>query len=70
MLRESNHRLGPGDPSHSNRNSGQVSFLLDKNRKEGVCPPLLWLSTQLPLPKKEQESNTERGQRAGADSWV
>lgn len=29
---------GPGDPSHSNRNSGQVSILLDKNRKEGALP--------------------------------
>jgi hypothetical protein len=32
---------GPGDPSHSNRNPGQVSILLDKNRKEGAYPPPL-----------------------------
>lgn len=32
---------GLGNPSHSNRSSGQVSILLDKNRKEGAYPSLL-----------------------------
>lgn len=39
-LRETNHCLAQGNPTHSNGNSGQVSILLDKNRKEGAYPPL------------------------------
>lgn len=42
---------GPGDPSHSNRNSGQVSILLDKNR-EGVYPPLPLAQQATPLPQE------------------
>lgn len=43
---------GPGDPSHSNRNSGQVSILLDKNREEGAYPPLPLAQLSTPLPQE------------------
>ena len=54
-------RGAPGDPSPSHRRSGQVSILLDKNRKEGAHPPLpLAQERNSPLPKKGQRVyNTE-----------
>lgn len=52
---------GPGDRSHSDRRSGQVSILLDKNRKEGVYPPLPLAHEGDPLsPRKNREAITLR----------
>lgn len=42
---------GPGDPYHSNSSSGQISILLDKNRKEGAYPPPLAHKGNSPTPK-------------------
>lgn len=48
--------VGPGDPSHSNRDSGQVSILLDKDRKDGVYPPfpLAQHAENSPSPRKSK----------------
>lgn len=60
-LKERNHHLAQGTPRPpprpSNRSSGQVSILLDRNRKEGAYPPLpLAQERNSPLPKKGQGS--------------
>lgn len=70
MLRESNLGITgwPRGPLPHNRNSGQVSILLDKNRKEGTCPPLSLAQQDNPLCPKKSQSNTEIMAKK-AESW-